>query len=77
MDLIPGSVYEFDGDWILITNFELVGANVTVSSFVPKGSPFDFCWQIVPDAVIEEDFLPQRFRLVATGVGSRLCLPGR
>ena len=56
MDLIPGSVYEFDGDWILITDFELVGTNVTVSSFVPKGSPFDFCWQIVPDAVVEEDF---------------------
>ena len=56
MDLIPGSVYEFNGDRVLITDFELIGANVTVSSFVPKGSPFDFCWQVVPNVVVEEDF---------------------
>ena len=64
MDLVPGSVYEFDSDWILITNLKLVGANVTVSSFVPKGSPFDFCWHVtgVDPITIRQSLIPSSLR---------------
>ena len=59
MDVIPLSIDEFDGN-LVCSKVQPIAAEIAVCTFSPKGSSFDFCWQVVSDAVVEEDFLSYR-----------------
>jgi hypothetical protein len=53
------SVDKFDGN-LVCSQIQLIAAEFAVHAFTPKGSSFDFCWQIVSDTVKEEDFFRYR-----------------
>ena len=60
--MVPLSIDKFNGN-LVCSQIQLITAEVVVRAFTPKGSPFDFCWQVVSGVVKEEDF----FRYRASG----------